>query len=463
MSLLEKIYQKKHFTQVVHTTFDPYGPGVVRIHMVPPKFKWFGHTPSAVIVNGQDVLPLSMAWTVLLNEFMQQVNQYDGKEIQGTALDEIINSTIKGTRKVYPFTDEKQIKQDLQIIIDTLCDVAYGKTPQTEIGYLSLAEYAPNMRAPHRMDLMISAMTQDGKWHCNQKCMHCYASGQALAETKELSTQQWKQIIQNCKDAGIPQLTFTGGEPTMREDLVELVAESRWFVTRLNTNGVLLTPELCKQLYEAELDSVQITLYSHDATVHNQLVGALNFEKTVQGIRNAIAAGLNVSVNTPLCSYNADYGKTLEFVQSLGVRYISCSGLIVTGNACTDVSKESQLSQDALYQLMEIAVAYCRENSMEISFTSPGWLTEAQLQKLHLVIPSCGACLSNMAIAPDGSVVPCQSWLHMEQPLGNLLQDKWNRIWDSKQCAEIRQQSVTTEQVCPLRQKAQSMQTEGEV
>ena len=60
----------------------------------------------------------------------------------------------------------------------------------------------------------------------------------------------------------------------MRQDLAELVDYSRWFVTRLNTNGIRLTPQLCRKLYEASLDSVQITLYSQSAATHNRLVGA---------------------------------------------------------------------------------------------------------------------------------------------------------------------------------------------
>lgn len=45
-------------------------------------------------------------------------------------------------------------------------------------------------------------------------------------------------------------MTFTGGEPTLRQDLVELAEAAQWFVTRLNTNGRLLTPELCRGLFE---------------------------------------------------------------------------------------------------------------------------------------------------------------------------------------------------------------------
>ena len=118
-------------------------------------------------------------------------------------------------------------KKDLKDIIATLCDVAYGNEPSVEIGYMTIGEYEPYMTAPHRMDLMISSMkkTTDGasNWNCNQKCLHCYAAGQEYADKKELTTEEWKKVIDKCKKAYIPQLTFTGGEPTRRDDLVDLI------------------------------------------------------------------------------------------------------------------------------------------------------------------------------------------------------------------------------------------------
>ena len=105
-------------------------------------------------------------------------------------------------------------------------------------------------------------------------------------------------VIQKCRAAGIPQLTFTGGEPTMRNDLVNLVHAAQWFVTRLNTNGRMLTSALCRELADASLDSVQVTLYSADEAIHNTLVGAPGYADTISGIRNAVEAGLNVSINT---------------------------------------------------------------------------------------------------------------------------------------------------------------------
>ena len=309
------------------------------------------------------------------------------------------------------------------------------------------------MTAPHRMDLMVSAMEKEGRWNCNQKCLHCYAAGQPEAGVQELDTAGWKRVLDALRRAGVPQVTFTGGEPTMRADLVELVDAARWFVTRLNTNGRLLTPQLCKALYEASLDSVQITLYSADEGIHNGLVGAPGFADTAAGIRNALAAGLSVSVNTPLCSLNAGYAETLAFLHGLGVRYVTCSGLIPTGAALTEGSRATRLSPEELEALLRQAVEYCAENGMEIDFTSPGWLPPETLLGLGLpMAPTCGACLSNMAVAPDGTVVPCQSWLSGDG-LGNILTDDWKAIWHSPRCAAIRAESARMEHICQLRQK----------
>ena len=214
----------------------------------------------------------------------------------------------------------------METIYTTIRQIAFREEVTTEVHFMSIGDYAPFMQAPHRMDLMVSAMTKNGKWHCNQKCVHCYAAGQTLSDEFELPTESWKKILDRCRSAGIPQVTFTGGEPTMREDLFELVKYARWFISRLNTNGIKLTPEYCQKLREAELDSVQITFYSCDPEIHNKLVGAPHYEDTLAGIKNALAQGLSVSINTPLCTLNRDYEKTLEFLHELGVIYVTCAG-----------------------------------------------------------------------------------------------------------------------------------------
>ena len=443
-------YIENNLNEVLHTTLNPEGPGVVRIHLIPPAK--VGEEPGASIamINGQDIIPVNTSWTILLAEFIKEVNQYSGREISEEETESILKNTCKNVRKVFPLLSKKLLRDDIYTIMKTFTQIAYGEEVDESIEYISIGDYAPYMKAPHRMDLLVSAMTKDGSWHCNQKCVHCYAAGQTLAEEKELDTAEWKRIIDKCREAGIPQITFTGGEPTMREDLTELIDYSKWFVTRLNTNGIKLTKDYCRELKKASLDSMQITFYSCDEEIHNKLVGANRYQNTVQGIENAIAEGLNISINTPLCTLNKDYVKTLEFLKEKGVRYVTCSGLITTGNATEAESVSLQLSGEQIQEILKEAVGYCHRNGMEISFTSPGWIPEEFFKEYGLMTPNCGACLSNMAITPSGNVVPCQSDLSGE-PLGNMLTDSWESIWNSESCQKKRAYSAKMLGECPLR------------
>ena len=453
MNFKERRFYKKNLREVLHTTLNPYEPGVVRIHLVPAKYRPLKTEPSVVILNGKDIVPINIAWAILLAIFIEEVNKFEGNEVTDEQLQDVITRTVNRAYEVYRKPGRIVLKEDLNTILSVFIDIANGREPKEKIGQLSIGQYAKNMKAPHRMDLMVSSMKNGEKWNCNQKCLHCYAAGQEHADTKELSTEEWKKIIDKCRNACIPQLTFTGGEPTMRDDLVELIDYSKWFITRLNTNGAKLTEELCSKLRNASLDSIQITFYSVNSEEHNKLVGANNYDKTVQGIKNAINTGLAVSINTPLCSINKDYVETLKFLKSLGVKYVTCSGLIVTGNATKDASKETQLSSDELYDILKQAKKYTDDNLMEIAFTSPGWIEEEKLRELGISVPSCGACLSNMAIAPDGEVVPCQSWLGKDASLGNILTTKWETIWNNPKCKHIRNESAKNLGICPLKNK----------
>lgn len=452
MTFRERRYRRAHLDCVRHITLDPKGPGVVRIHMIPPK----DDTPDApflLLLNGARLVPLNLSWAIMLANLMDQLQAYEGQDLAEDQWESLLTAAVEETHRTYPRTKRQTLASDLHLMLTSLVAIAQGREPEAEVGLLSLSDYAPEMTAPHRMDLMVSAMEKDGGWHCNQKCLHCYAAGQPMGETPELSTEQWKTALALLRKANIPQVTFTGGEPTLREDLVELVQAAAWFVTRLNTNGRLLTPQLCAALYQASLDSVQVTLYSAEGNIHNQLVGTNGFNDTVQGIRHAVEAGLIVSVNTPLCSLNTHYAETLRFAHSLGVRYVTCSGLIPSGSACGQESRATALTPEQLTEVLRQAVDTAEELGMELDFTSPGWLDEETLRSLGLnLIPSCGACLSNMAVTPDGKVVPCQSWLS-DEPLGDLLHDDWADIWNSPRCAAIRAESAKLEHICQLKGK----------
>ena len=122
----------------------------------------------------------------MLTNLIEAMQPYSGKELSRADWSAVTAQTVSATRKVYRRTPPLQIESDLQLLLDCLCAVARGKTPPLHVQPLSLKEYAARMNAPHRMDLMISSMQKDGAWHCNQKCLHCYAANQPLGATPEL-------------------------------------------------------------------------------------------------------------------------------------------------------------------------------------------------------------------------------------------------------------------------------------
>jgi MoaA/NifB/PqqE/SkfB family radical SAM enzyme len=436
----------------LQATFDPKKPGVTRIHLIPLKTSLLKRNPSMVLINGWDMFLIGPSWADLLRAFIEVLYQKTepGRQLSQVELEPILDSVVEQMHGLYPSISRETLLDDLNEIVALCIAVAHGAEVPPEIQQVvSWQELAKHMKAPHRMDLLVSPMIEAGEWVCSLHCKGCYATRQpAMKIERALSTQEWKSIIDKCRDAGIPQLTFTGGEPTQRKDLLELIDHAQWHVTRLNTNGINLTLDYAKKLFEANLDAVQVTLYSQDAGIHDNLVGRKGaWPKTVQSIKNALKAGLSVSVNTPLVRMNSKYDQTLKFIHGLGVKYVSCSGLIPAGAAQDQIKSGAALSNTDLMTVMRKAVKTAKTLGLDLTFTSPGWLTHEQIQELGLSDPVCGACLSNMAVMPNGAVTACQSWLTDPDGLGNLLTTPWHKIWNNPKCKQMRR---VTQDGCPL-------------
>ena len=171
MNRKERKFYKENLNEVLHTNLNPYEPGVVRIHLVPAKYRPLHTDPSVVILNGKDILPINLSWTILLANFIKEVNNFSGNEITDKELEVVFSKTIDETMKVY-HPKREDMELDLRKILSVFVDISAGREPTEKIGQLSIAQYAHKMKAPHRMDLMVSSMSKDGKWNCNQKCLH---------------------------------------------------------------------------------------------------------------------------------------------------------------------------------------------------------------------------------------------------------------------------------------------------
>jgi radical SAM protein with 4Fe4S-binding SPASM domain len=321
-------------------------------------------------------------------------------------------------------------KRDYQKIHDTIQALSHTDLV-CPVSYLDVQMIEPDSvtpSAPYRMDI---ALTYD----CNNKCGHCYV--ERKQEGKPLTFEQWKEVLDRIWAAGIPHVCFTGGEPTLYEDLARLIeyAEDIGIVTGLITNGRRLANEsYTRKLIEAGLDHVQITLESHDEKIHDEMVCAPGaWKETVEGIKNAVKLPLYTLTNTTLTKKNSPgIEKTVEFLATLNVDAFACNGLIYSGKGreSADGIIEKELPE-ILKMINETAF---REKLRFIWYTPTQYCTFNPVDA-GLGVKQCSAAKLNMCIEPDGTVLPCQSYF---RPAGNILTDSFDAIWNSEVSRALR-------------------------
>lgn len=314
-----------------------------------------------------------------------------------------------------------QIEKDYAQISEQINELIRpdGACPIHELDLPTLQPFSIAPSAPYRMDLALT-------YRCNNDCAHCYNARER--SYPELDTQAWKHILNKLWEIGIPHVVFTGGEPTLRDDLPELIAHAQSLgqITGLNTNGRRLSDaQFVSRLVDAGLDHVQITLESHLEKIHDRMVlksGA--WKQTVRGIENALNSPLYVMTNTTLLKENSPFlGETLEFLAALGVPTIGLNALIYSGRGLT---VGSGLKESELAPLLEIAKEITQKHQQRLIWYTPTQYCHLDPVQLDLGIKGCTAARYNMCIEPDGGVLPCQSYYH---PLGNILLDEWKSIW----------------------------------
>jgi radical SAM protein with 4Fe4S-binding SPASM domain len=289
--------------------------------------------------------------------------------------------------------------------------------------------------APYRMDLALT-------YRCNDDCAHCYNA--RPRDYPESSTEQWKTILDRLWEAGIPHIVFTGGEPTLRHDLPELIAHAgrNGQITGMNTNARRLSDSsYLRQLVEAGLDHVQVTVESHDPGIHDSMVRARGaWKQTIAGLRNALNTPLFVMTNTTMLRDNSpSLGETLDFLAGLGVPTVGLNALIYSGNGRT---VGTGLREAELPPLLDLARQRTDAAGQRLIWYTPTQYCNFDPMQLDLGVKGCTAALYNMCVEPDGAVLPCQSYY---QPVGNILADPWKSIWNHEICVSLRERRYMPE------------------
>jgi len=296
-----------------------------------------------------------------------------------------------------------------------------GACPVCDMNFETILPFSTNPSAPYRMDLAIT-------YRCSNNCSHCYNA--RSRNFPEMDTSSWKQVLEKVWNAGIPHVVFTGGEPTLRNDLPELIAYASelGMISGINTNGRRLKdPSFVESLIKAGLDHVQITLESHDPAIHDEMVAAPGaWQDTTSGLRTVLQyPQLYVMTNTTLLRINSPFlKKTMEFLHEMSVPTIGLNALIYSGSGA---SVKTGLPEKDLPGLLIMAREFTAYSGQRLIWYTPTQYCHFDPTQLQLGVKGCTAALYNMCVEPDGSVIPCQSYY---QSLGNILSDPWDSIWN---------------------------------
>jgi len=379
-----------------------------------------GH--GTLIVNASRILHLNPSAAWMAHLFLERTSTTD-------AVQQIKKRFRVGSR---------QARQDYESIQTQLEDLIRpdGACPIHEMDLDTLAPFSSRPSAPYRMDLALT-------YRCNNDCAHCYNLEHPGAATvsngrKELGTEEWKRTLDRLWVLGIPHIIFTGGEPTLRTDLPELIAyaESKGQITGLNTNARRLADaDYVDSLVQAGLDHVQITLESSVEAIHDRMVRSKGaFKQTTRGIHNVLATSLFVMTNTTMLQDNKDsIPATLDLLADLGVPTVGLNALIHSGRGA---SIGNGLPEKDLPALLEMATQKTQHNGQRLIWYTPTQYCNFDPTCMNLGVKGCTAALYNMCIEPDGAVLPCQSYYH---PLGNILSDNWDSIWNHDLSVRLRE------------------------
>ncbi len=298
--------------------------------------------------------------------------------------------------------------------------------------------------------------------NCNLKCPYCYNKTDRETKIKlekvgmvapTMNTEEYKALIARIIECGVRRILFTGGEPLMRPDVLELIAFARscseTVSLELLTNAILITDEVAEHLCKY-MNAVTISMDGHEKHLHEHYRGRNTFEPTVRGVRRLVARKRELGQKQPyIAIVPALTDKNIlnmKDIYEFSLDDLGADGLapiIFQAGDHQEVNITQIPALDVYLEAMDKTREYMSERASRMGQqTSGGGFGVGP--RNH-----CGVGHGEISVDPGGFVYPCQS-LHFDEFIcGNVREDDIKHIFDEAPVMRrVRSTTVDTIAVC---------------
>ena len=310
---------------------------------------------------------------------------------------------------------------------------------------------------------------------CTAHCDTC-STRKTLHKTKrqeqQLTLADWKKLFREVNGLGLSKLTLSGGEPTLYADLLELIEEGKrygWEIG-LNTNGSLIDHDYANRLKAAGLNAVNLSLYSAQRDLHDQMRGhpglwqkAVNAASAFVDIREHRDPSFRVQMQTLLCRDNfRDFPERIRLAYQLRLCGITFSYLEGDYHERQYLLDEAQI-HEFKHQIVPEAIAIIKEASVDVwirrlamaavrSIFPTGKIRERQYaQGIYRTPSACEIPSYFSIILANGDVHPCNMVEYSHYPvIGNLQSHSFTELWQGETWSAFRRKGFTLCQYCPV-------------
>ena len=275
---------------------------------------------------------------------------------------------------------------------------------------------------------------------CNARCRMCDIYDQ---RTEELATSSWEKVIRDALALEVETIVFSGGEPLLREDILELISfvKNNRMKVCITSNGYFLNEEMASKLTQVGVDVVNISVEGPPG-IHDYLRGADSLNRAVSALENLKKYNIESTIATVVSNYNYRYLMYIvELAKKYGattIKFQPFSEIFLSNGNRIEEFMIPAAAKEELSSAVNKAANLCSEYGIT---TNPrGYLERIPVYLTHKKYRShnfCAAILTSCPIDAAGTVYPCWFITDRDNQIGNIKENSLLSMWSSKRRASI--------------------------